>query len=466
MLSIGFFGAAGEVTGSCTIVRSERARVMVDMGLHQGEREADEHNRRMPPEIDRLDAVVLTHAHLDHCGRLPMLLKHGFRGSIFATPATIQLAAIILRDSASLQQDDADRDTRRSLAQGGKPVTPLYTEQEVEAVLRRFAAVDYGRPTPVAPGFTLEFEDAGHILGSASAALAVEHAQGPRLETTRVLFSGDIGVPGSPILRDPTLFKAANVVIMESTYGDRDHRPLLDTRRELLDVIRRAQSGGGKIIIPAFAIGRTQDIIYHLGSFLREGSLRSLDVYVDSPMATDASDLYRQHVNLYDCEARTLLNAGQNPLKFPGLHYVRTVEESKALNNRDHGLIVIAASGMCTGGRVLHHLKYGLPKPETQVVFVGFQGQGTLGRRLVERQPLVRIHGEEVPVRAAIHTLGGFSAHAGRTQLVQWAASVAPSRPRLFLTHGEDKPRRALADAVVPLGLKAELPVYGQTYEL
>jgi metallo-beta-lactamase family protein len=471
MIKLGFFGAAGEVTGSCYLVQTERALVMVDFGLHQGEREADEHNRRLPPiDPTRLDAVILTHGHLDHCGRLPLLHSGGYNGKIFTTHASVSLAKLILEDSAEIQEADAERETRRALAEGRKPIRPLYTSHDVKKVLPLFAGVDYDRSVEIAPGISARFIEAGHILGSASVLMTIEH--GPtngnnHRERTRILFSGDIGVSGSPILRDPTPANSADVVILESTYGDRDHRPLDQTRQELLDILLDCQQCRGKILIPAFAIGRTQDLIYHMGDFLREGKLQSLSVFVDSPMATDASDLYRQHVELYDCEAHALLKRGVNPLMFQGLRYVKTIEESKRLNQRTDGIVVIAASGMCTGGRIVHHLSNSLHRPETRVVIVGYQGHGTLGRRLVDKADRVRIFGEDIPVRARIHTLGGFSAHAGQSALLNWAAPLKGVARRWILTHGEDKPRAALAVKLKErFGISADMPQYGETIEL
>jgi metallo-beta-lactamase family protein len=470
MYKLGFYGAAGEVTGSCYLVQNERACVMVDFGMHQGEHEADEHNRMVPPVDPRtLDAVVLTHGHLDHCGRLPMLTKAGMNARVFATPATCDIAAVILRDAGEIQEADTIRENRRRVIRGQRLVDPLYSARDVEPVLRRFTSVPYDLEREIAPGISIRFVDAGHILGSGSVLMTVTHGNSER---SRVLFSGDIGVAGSPILRDPVTPSPADVVVMESTYGDRDHRSLESTKTELLDILCDCNNRCGKIIIPSFAIGRTQDLIYHMGQFLRDGKLQRLNVFIDSPMATEASMLYASHQDVYDHEARAMLRAGASPLSFPGLRYVRSMEESRAINARKDGVVVIAASGMCTGGRVLHHLRHGLSDPTTHVVFVGFQGHGTLGRRLVSGEKRVRIFDEDIDVRATIHTLGGFSAHAGQSQLLKW---IEPLRPRtgqnkvsrLFLTHGEDGPRRALAAKLSPImGLTPGLPRYGDVVEL
>lgn len=466
MIKLGFFGAAGEVTGSCYILRTSRATIMVDMGMHQGEDEADAHNRRLP-DIDptKIDAVVLTHAHLDHCGRLPLLIKGGYRGPIYCTPASAELAEIILRDSAQLQSADCERFNRR-LRAGDEPCRePLYSIEDVEGTLRSLKTMAYGQSQTIAPGIRISFTDAGHILGSGSVHMEVIDGD----QKKAIVFSGDIGVSGSPILRDPSTPVPADVVVMESTYGDRDHRTLEATRAELLEVLKYAQEYGGKVIIPAFAVGRTQDLVYHIGDLVRSGKLSGLNVFVDSPMAVETTDLYVRHKDVYDQAALQLLQQQNSPLRFPGLTFTRSMDESKRLNTAKGSMVIISASGMCTGGRILHHLYHNLYKPETNVVFVGYQGQGTLGRRLVDGQKKVRIFREEVLVRARVHTLGGFSAHAGKNGLLNWALPLTKNghSPRFFLTHGEDKPRQALQQALAAtMGVKSELPQYGDIVTL
>lgn len=464
MITLGFYGAAGEVTGSCYMVTTDRARVMIDIGMHQGEREADEHNRHMhPTDVSTLDAVVLTHAHLDHCGRLPLLIKHGYRGPIHCTNATADVTDIVLRDSAALQQEDCDRFNRR-LRRGDEPCQePLYDVPETEQTLRQLTKMGYGQAKSIADGITITLIDAGHILGAASVQMVVN--DGARAIT--IVFSGDVGVSGSPILRDPTTPTPADVVVLESTYGDRDHKPLDRTRDELLAILQEAQRTGGKVLIPAFAVGRTQDLVFHIGEFLRAGKLAGARVYVDSPMATSVSDLYIRHTEVYDDQARQLLADRLSPLTFPGLTYTRSVEESKRLNELQGSMVIISASGMCTGGRILHHLYHDLNKPGTHVVIVGYQGQGTLGRRLVDGATTVTIFREEVPVRAKVHTLGGFSAHAGQSGLLAWAAPFQKSTPKMFLTHGEDGPRTALSEQLAArFGLHPVMPRYGDEVEL
>lgn len=531
-MRLSFYGAAGEVTGSCYLVETDRARVLIDFGLHQGDQNAERRNRRLPP-IDpaRLDAVILTHAHLDHSGRLPLLtpghnstapsgvplldaqrrsgdgpssarLRGGapravapraarrdagdeFRGPIYATPATIELTGILLRDAAHIQENDAERENRYRVRERKPPVTPLYTADDAERVLRLLRALPYNQPREVAPGITCRFTEAGHILGSASVELTVRE----RERQIVIAFSGDVGPRGSPLLRDPEPVANADVVILESTYGDRDHRDYDESIQEFARVLDGARAAAAsKVLIPSFAVGRTQMLIYEIGRMRVNGGgsrgapASSLPgVYVDSPMAIEATDLYRRHLDLFDEETRAIIASGDTPLAFPGLRFTHTREQSAALNTLGGGAVVIAASGMCTGGRILHHLRHGLGRPETCVVFVGFQARGTLGRRLVDGEPIVRVLGEPIEVKASIHTICGFSAHTGQSGLIEWAAAVKPvsngsreiggtktqSKQRVFLTHGEDKPRAALRDRLRrELGWEPALPNWGESVEL
>lgn len=463
MAQLTFHGAAGEVTGSCYLLETARARVLIDFGMFQGGSDADRKNQRVPLIKPRqLDAVVLTHAHLDHCGRLPLLVQGGFQGPIFATQATISLAQVILRDSAALQEADAAQENRRRMRQDRPPVQPLYTQKDIKGVMRLFVPVHYDERREVAPGIEIRLVDAGHILGSASIQMTVRDRATGKERPRTIVFSGDIGVKGSPLLRDPTPLDQADVLILESTYGDRDHRQRKQTTEELINIVEAAQSEDGKVLIPAFAVGRTQDIVYHLGQALRSGRPRSLNVYIDSPMAIETSELYKSNRKLFDEESAELWRGGRPPLEFPGLQYVRTPQQSQRLNAIRGGMIVIAGSGMCTGGRIVHHLRHGLWQPTTHVVFVGYQAQGTLGRELVDGAERVRILGEPIAVKAEIHTLGGFSAHAGQTDLLAWTAPLKKTVREVFLTHGENLQRRGLASALRHhLGLRSHLPELG-----
>lgn len=458
-----FFGAVGEVTGSSTLVETSRARVLVDFGMHQGGPNAEARNRRVPPlEAERLDAVVLTHAHIDHSGRLPMLIDEGYRGRIHATPATIELCDILLRDSAHIQQGDADRLNRRRKSSGRRDAVPLYTETEVGQIMQRFTASHYGKPIEVAPGIAITYHDAGHILGSAWVEMDIEEddADGKRV-TKKIIFSGDVGPYGAPLLRDPAPPPACDALILESTYGDRDHKSLEGTVDELSVILNNARTPRGKVIIPSFAVGRTQQMIYFIGQLERAGKLTNPRVYIDSPMAIKATTLYRRHREVFDDECWEIINGGESCLDYPGIKFTRTPDESRSINALGGGVIVVSASGMCTGGRVLHHLKHGLPREETHVVIVGYQGDGSLGRRIVEGQNPVRVMGQMVDVNAHVHTLGGFSAHAGQSDLVKWATPALASKPRVILNHGEDRQRGILSKLLgEKFGVEAAMPRY------
>ncbi len=461
-----FFGAAGEVTGSCTLVETVDARFLVDFGLFQGAPGAERRNFRAPRfDPKSLDAVVLTHAHIDHCGRLPLLPRLGFAKPIHATSATCDLAGIMLRDSASVQSQDAARLTRRRQRLGRREAGPLYTIEDVERALPFLRPRNYSESFTVAPGVTARFHDAGHIIGAAIVELTVREGGSERT----IVFSGDIGPAGAALMRDPALLHKADAVILESTYGDRDHKPLADTLDELAAILASARETGGKILIPAFAVGRTQSLIYHLGALRREGRIAAdTAVYIDSPMATSATALYARHREAFDDESWALIHRGLSPLDFPNLEFTRSMQDSQRLNALDGGVVVIAASGMCTGGRILHHFKHNLWKPQTRVVIVGFQAAGTLGRALVDGARRVSVMGDPVVVRASIHTLGGLSAHAGQRDLLKWASAFTPaSRPRVFLNHGENTAREALRERLTTLhGMQVDLPQRDQTFDI
>lgn len=474
-IRLSFFGASGEVTGSCYLLETSRARVLIDFGLHQGSREIEMRNHRPPPiEARRLDAVVLTHAHIDHCGRLPLLVTQGYRGEIHSTPASADLATILLRDSAELQEADAARDARRAARRGETAMPALYTRDECERVLPMFAPLPYATPREIAPGVTLRLLDAGHILGSASAELRVE-APGSGGRGTVFYFSGDLGPRGVPLLRDyqpPRSGPIAppvepDVVILESTYGDRDHKPLGQSVEEFARTIDSAARARGMILVPSFAVGRTQSLVYHYGELLRAGRVTKVPVFVDSPMAVDATELYCRHRSNFDEEAWALINNGDSPLKYAGVSYLRTGDESRRLNDMDGPAMVIAASGMCTGGRIMHHLRHHLWKRDTRVIIAGYQSAGSIGRQLVDGVPRVMVMGEPIIVRAEIHTIGGFSAHAGQSDLLRWAAPLRGSGARVFLTHGERQPRQVLAARLrETVGIEAGLPEFHEVTEI
>lgn len=458
------FGAAGEVTGSAYLVETKTARVLVDFGMFQGGSEADAKNV-VPPGLDpaRLDAVIVTHGHLDHTGRLPLLVKAGFPGRIHATEATIEMATLILRDSAKVQAQDNERLNRKNQRAGKPPVAPLYTFEEVEATLQRFVAHPYKEAVAVAPGVTSRLVEAGHMLGSASIQLRATDNGAART----IVFSGDLGPLGLPVLKDAECFNHADLVVLESTYGDRDHRSLEATLEELRGIIKEAVQRGGKILVPAFAVGRTQQIVYHLMAMFRDREVEPFPIYIDSPMAIEATKIYAKHPELFDDEAIRLARAGQLNLDLHGVKTCATSDESKALNTLEGPMLIIAGAGMCNAGRILHHLRNHLQKPSTTVIIVGYQAEGSLGRMLVEKRPIVRIFGEEIAVRASVHSLGGFSAHAGQSDLLKWFGCLAPAKPQVALTHGEAKGREPLAKLIEQRhGLKPLLPMFGETIEL
>jgi metallo-beta-lactamase family protein len=452
VIELELVGGAGTVTGSKYVLRTGQATVLLECGLFQGHRrEGFARNRALPVEPAALDAVVLSHAHLDHSGALPVLWKHGYRGPIYATPATRDLCAPMLEDAAAIQAADA-RHIARLIERGVDldPVEPLYTDEDVVGVLAQMVGVPYHRPEVVAPGVTVTFLDAGHVLGSAIVLVDLDD-DGTR---TRLAFTGDLGRPGLPILRDPELATGAHCLLVESTYGDRVHPPLADSHAELGAAIRRTIDRGGKVIIPAFALERAQEVIHALHHLREAGDVPRVPVYVDSPLAVKVTDVFRLHPECLRREIQDELRRGRSPFDFPGLVYVTDVEDSKAIDASSEPCIVIAGSGMCEGGRVLHHLRAGIEDPRTSVIIVGFQAQHTLGRRLVERRRDVKIFGIARTRNAEIVNLGGLSAHADQAGLVAYACAVRERGPlrRVILVHGEDHARAALAGRLADSG--------------
>ncbi|WP_101069012.1 MBL fold metallo-hydrolase [Roseovarius salinarum] len=439
-MDITFHGAAGEVTGSCHLVQAGGRRVLLDCGMVQGGDDSDARNRAaFPFDPAEVDAVVLSHAHIDHSGRLPLLVKRGFKGPVYTHAATRDLCKIMLRDSAAIQQQDAERETRHRKRAGQAPVAPLYTEADAERVLGRVRTLCYGEVTEVAPGLTVRLSDAGHILGSAIVELWGDGADGRR----KLVFSGDLGHRGNPVLPDPARVAEADLVVMESTYGDRNHRPWHETWDEIGDIFAAAKHEKGNILIPAFAVGRSQGLI---SAFQREFATWGLGdwrIFLDSPMAIRATQVYKGHLNLVDESVRTPAH-GDGPYALPNLEFTESPELSRTLNAIHAGAVIIAGSGMCTGGRILHHLKHNLWRPEAHVMIVGFQPAGVPGRRLVDGTEHMDIWGDRIPVRARIHTVGGLSAHADQDGLARWYGGFAGTPP-VALLHGEETARAALA---------------------
>ncbi len=461
-MKLSFHGADRGVTGSCHMVECAGKRVLIDCGLYQGGRELDEENAE-PFGFDAvtIDFVLLTHAHLDHCGRLPLLVKRGFRGEIITTAASRELARVVLMDSAHLQEEEAFYRARKA-ARRGKGETPqaLYTQLDALNSMEYFGrTAHYDQPMALAPGLTATFLDAGHILGSASIHLQCAEAGKQR----SIVFSGDLGNAGRPLLRDPTPPPEVDMVVMETTYGDRLHKPLAPSIEELYQAIEDTLRRGGNTIIPTFALERTQEILFHLHSGVDSGRLpRSMQVFLDSPMAISATEIFRHHPECLDEEANALLASGKHPFSLFSLHYTRETAESMALNRVTGGAVILAGSGMATGGRVRHHLRHNLWRENSSVIFVGFAAQGTLARRIIDGAQNVRLFGEEIPVRAHIYTINGFSAHADRDELLAWHRHS--HAPRTFLVHGEEAVMQQFASKLE--NTQVEMPAFGQTYDL
>jgi metallo-beta-lactamase family protein len=461
-MKLSFHGADRGVTGSCHMLECAGKRVLVDCGMYQGSRELDEENAEAfgfdPAEID---FVLLTHAHLDHCGRLPLLVKRGFHGEIIATAATRELARVIMLDAAHLEEEEARYQLRKSARHGNhKHIEPLYSTLDALNTLENFGrTAHYNQMLTLAPGLRAVYLDAGHILGSASIVVYCE-AGGQRRS---VAFSGDIGNAGRPLLRDPVVPPKVDVVVMETTYGDRLHKALAPSVEELYDAINTTFKRGGNVIIPTFALERAQELLFYLRTgVLQEKLPGSMQVFLDSPMAISATKIYKRHPDCYETATAQLFREGGDPFDLPGLHFVQETAASMALNRLTGGAVIMAGSGMCTGGRVRHHLKHNLWRNESSVVFVGFAAEGTLARRIIDGAERVTIYGEEIPVRAKIYTINGFSAHADRDELLAWHRRIQPART--FLVHGEAEVMRQFAarleDTVV------DMPERGQRFEV
>jgi metallo-beta-lactamase family protein len=463
-MKVTLYGAAGNVTGSAYYLQSLHSDILIDFGIFQGDKMYEAKNHQFPPvDVGKLKAVVITHAHLDHTGRLPLLVANGYSGPIYATNATIDIAAIILKDSVRVQAYELSRTNRKRTRMGEPPLVPDYTEEDVENLMKLFTPLPYNKYLKIANGIQIRVREAGHILGSVSAELTVEENGIKKV----VIFSGDLGPQGMAILKDPEPFRIADLVFMESTYGDHNHRSLEETLLEGGEIVQKAIDQHGKILVPSFAIGRTQQLLYYMARAVHRGNLQEIPVYLDSPMAIEASGIYTKHPELYDDETVELFRSGALKGDFSKMHLSGTAEDSKALNQVEGPCMIIAGAGMCNAGRILHHLHQNLPFPETTVMMVGYQGNGSLGRRLLDGAKTVRIFGEEIAVNAHIAHMGGLSAHAGQSDLVKWFDSLAASKPALVLSHGEDKGRIPLAEILSKkYGITPLLPEYGDVIKL
>lgn len=455
-MHVTFSGAAREVTGSCHLITVGDHTIALDCGLFQGRRaESREKNLRLPFPPDRLSSVVLSHAHIDHAGRLPFLTRRGYTGTIWATAATRDLCAIMLADAAHIQEKDVEflRRKRREVAE------PLYTQADIAPLMQKMVGEPYDRTFTVAPGITATFVEAGHILGSASVVLdCTENGV-----TRRLVFSGDIGRWGLPILRDPQPPPAGDIVIMESTYGDRDHPPFSDMRTRLAEIIKDTAARGGRVLIPAFAVGRTQEVIYDLHALARDGAIPAIPIFIDSPLATDATTVFSMHPEVFD-RTEEFVARVQELFRFDMVRYTRDASESKALNQQRGPMVIIASSGMAEAGRIVHHIANGAPDPRNTILIVGFQAEHTLGRRIVERRPEIRVFGEPIPLRARVEVLNGYSAHADRSELLRWidaASGSARTKPSVHLVHGELPAQEALSSQLQRRGYRVTVPSPG-----
>lgn len=463
-MKLTFHGAAKEVTGSCYLLSTEDSRILVDSGMFQGPRRLERLNR-IPKEIRPLDidAVVLTHGHLDHCGRLPMLYRSGYRGPIYATQGTIEIATLIMHDAAHIQESDTRKENRRRMRSGRPPVKPLFDDKDVVQVIKQFEPVEYKQTTKITNDIKARFVEAGHILGSASIELFVNE-NGDR---KKLVFSGDIGQYNVPLMRDPATILEADTVIMESTYGDRDHRPLDKTLEEFKDVLTDTAHNGGKILIPTFAIGRTQQILYYLASMFNKGEVPSMSVYLDSPMGIAATNIYARHEEIMDEHAKVIIDDGEIKKGKFKFRACQSVEESQSLNDVPGPCVIMAGAGMCNAGRILHHFKHNLWKSDTKVIMVGYQAKGSLGRLLLDGAQRVKIFRESIQVNATICSIGGFSAHAGQTDLLKWLKPMANNNTRVILTHGEAHQISELAYKIEKTyNIKCHTPSLGEHMEV
>ncbi len=462
MLAITFHGAAHTTTGSMHLVEANGLRILLDCGLYQGHRkDAFERNRNLPFNPADIDVVILSHAHIDHSGNLPTLAKHGFRGRVVCTPPTADLCDILLRDSAFLQAQDVNFVNKKRRTRGQKLFELLYDIPDVERLMQQMRPEPLRRKIALGNNVTATLHEAGHILGSAIVQLDVGSQHGA---SQRIVFTGDLGQSSQPLIRDPAIVEGANVLLIESTYADRDHPSTEDVMGRIKGFIEDIHQQKSRLIIPAFSVGRTQHLLYALNKLVEQRRIPVTPVYVDSPLASKATAIYARHQECYDEDASAMVNRGDNPLKFPGLQFTQSVEESMALNDKPGPLIIISASGMCEGGRIVHHLRNGIANPRNIVLIVGFQAEHTLGRRIIERPPVINIFGDELPLNARVHTINALSAHADRRGLMAWFDAVQSKALRhTFAVHGDEAQVTAMKALLEEHGAQGVVaPVQGQ----
>jgi metallo-beta-lactamase family protein len=455
-----FAGAARTVTGSRHLLEFDGTRLLLDCGLYQGRRqESNERNRNLPFDPRKVDAMILSHAHIDHAGNIPTLVKQGFRGSIFSTPATRDLCSVMLRDAAHIQEADAEFLNRKHRDQTQEPIIPLYTEEDALNALSHFRTMGYHRPATVLPGVNCTFLDAGHVLGSAIVQLDIDRAP----DRLRLVFSGDLGRQSMAILRDPEIPERPDVLLVESTYGDRLHSPMAGMEEQLTQVVNRVVQRKGKILVPSFSLERTQEFVYALHRLTVAGAIPPIPIYVDSPLSVRITEVFKLHPECFDEETRAFMRQNGDPFGFENLHYVSTAEDSKALNGMEGPMMIIAASGMCEAGRILHHLRNAVEDARNMVLIIGYQAEHTLGRRIAERQSEVKIFGVERPLEAEVVVMDSFSAHADRDDLLDFVTRCRANLKKTFVIHGEESQSLALAKRLTELGMpEVQVPMLGE----
>jgi metallo-beta-lactamase family protein len=463
-MKLTFCGGAQTVTGSSFLLEAAGQKILLDCGMFQGSKHLRARNsNEFPYNPAEIDYVILSHAHIDHSGLIPRLVKEGFRGKILATPATIDLVSIMLPDSGHIQEMEAEWQNRKNLRAGRPPVEPLYTVEDALRALAYFLPVDYYQRFWLSERMALTFYNSGHILGSAITELTIVGAE----RTEKVVYTGDLGKSDQPIIRDPDVLEEADYVIIESTYGTRLHERAKQKEEILEQVIKQTVGRRGNIVIPSFAVGRTQEVLYLLSRLMRDNLIPNLPIYIDSPLAISATEIFSRHPECYDVEMRELLHSGQDPFMFPEVIFTKTAEESKQINNSPGGSLIISASGMADAGRIKHHLKHNLWRPESTVLFVGYQAEGTLGRRIRDGARIVKIFGEEIKVNARVVSVDGFSAHADRTELLRWLSKLLRKPRQVFLVHGEEDVLPQYAAAIEQeLNINTYIPNYLETVEL
>ncbi|MBO5751352.1 MAG: MBL fold metallo-hydrolase [Kiritimatiellae bacterium] len=465
-MKITFYGAAQTTTGSMHLVEANGKRILLDCGLYQGRRkEAFEKNRNIPVNPAKIDYVILSHAHIDHSGNLPQLVRQGFRGRVFARQSTVELCNVLLRDSCFLQKRDLEYVNKKRKRAGKNLFEPLYDEQDVDTLMHLFVPTHMHEPREIAPGITLEFFNAGHILGSALVQLDIKPPKG---KAHRLLFTGDLGQPNQPILRHFEYPSGADILLVESTYAERYHPSADDVELKLEQLLKKIDRLNAKLLIPAFSVGRTQQIIYYLNKLYERGKVpREVKLYIDSPLSQKATRIYASHGEVYNDEAKAVIARGINPLEYPGMVFVGSPEESMALNDTPGPMIIIAASGMCEGGRVVHHLKHCVQDPNNIILICGYQAENTLGRRIVERRETIKVFGEEVPLKAQVEVINALSAHADRAGLSNWISEVKDNVRYAFAVHGEIDKVSAMVDILKDMGIKNSFaPAPGQSFEI